>query len=138
MFPKREVNCRYYSTCLDICIDSNAKSFTCRNCTEHVDRDGITFEELRGCCALMGEIFFRKHVQRRQEVRCPRCGKLHTRMGGKGASPRRFCPACTRHISESYRNYDSGAHVEVRSACRTVTRLATITDTVDELYPESI
>jgi hypothetical protein len=116
MFPRREVNCRFYSTCLDLCIDSHAKSFTCRNCTEMEQRLEITFNEVIGAGMLLRSIFFQKRMERHQKARCPRCGKHHTVMAGAGASPRRFCAACNTHNALFYSSYDAGQHIEIRSA----------------------
>jgi hypothetical protein len=123
MYPRREVNCQFYSPCLALCIDSHAKSFTCRNCTEHVEQSEITFNEIVGCGLLLRSIFFQRRMERHQKATCPRCGKHHTVMAGAGASPRHFCAACNTHIGLFYSHLTADAHIETRSARFPVTPL---------------
>jgi hypothetical protein len=113
---RREVFCPAYSFCLDAAVEYN-RNFSCCSCTQAVrlSRDAVSFEEVLGCAHLVATIFFRKTITRKKESRCPRCGKISTRMGGADASPRRFCPGCATLASEYLADYDSGQAVEIRS-----------------------
>jgi hypothetical protein len=115
--PPRQVCCPQYGFCLNLAIDSNSTGFNCRTCERRGLSEPIDPNEGARCGLLIREIFFHAVVLRKQAATCIRCGEHFTMMAGKGASPRKFCPAC-RTYSNYLGDWTLGAHIETRSAYR--------------------